>query len=100
MDPWKPIRLWLCIAAIVAFLAVGTYARLRWGVPTDVEITLNPEAPPLFRVVEHPRLYNPFERLRSEYRVATKFLNAVRDSRQARKNIAAREAAERQQATH
>jgi hypothetical protein len=26
MDPWKPIRLWLCIAGIVAFLDAGTLA--------------------------------------------------------------------------
>lgn len=35
MDIWKPIRLWLCIIVIVAFLAAGLYARLRWGMPDE-----------------------------------------------------------------
>jgi len=33
MDPWKPIRLWLCVGVMLALLAVGGYARLVWGVP-------------------------------------------------------------------
>ena len=33
MDPWKRYRLLACIVAILAFLAVGTFARLVWGVP-------------------------------------------------------------------
>jgi len=33
MDPWKAIRLGLCIAVCVGILAAGTFARLGWGVP-------------------------------------------------------------------
>jgi hypothetical protein len=46
MDPWKPIRLWVCVGVIAAFLAVGGYARLRWGVP-EIEPRY---ANPLFRL--------------------------------------------------
>src|SRR5688572_4396798 len=33
MDYWKLARLLAYIAAILLFVAAGTYARLRWGVP-------------------------------------------------------------------
>jgi hypothetical protein len=61
MDPWKPIRLWLCIAVIVALLAISGYARLRWGVPPapygDQDWTYSP-----FLDAE-PKTINPLESL-------------------------------------
>jgi hypothetical protein len=32
MDSWKAIRLWVCVAGMLAIFVVCMYARLRWGV--------------------------------------------------------------------
>jgi hypothetical protein len=76
MDPWKRIRLWCCIAVIVAFLGAGAWARFWWGVP-DYPYGARPaliprglislQRPWRSRRPAPPRTPNPFEELEDMY---------------------------------
>jgi hypothetical protein len=71
MDPWKPIRLWLCIAVIAVFLGAGlvglllgggSYARVRpvtikyqvWGRIRGEWVEVHRFSDPILEITIHP----------------------------------------------